>query len=648
MPTCKLSHGTRPVSDNTTCNNVYLCNQGSSEHVELDQLCDGKENCGEEASVCLASRKTSLLFVSPTYFRGTHFILHCIPGLVSIAKLQDVPCIEDTFKGPDYPVFGEINPPKLRLPTKTVNCENVYGEAYVYLACMGRCMKSICPLKSLDYESCSENSIPNKAYSLGTNGYLTIVTKEKGQYHNRYFKCSNKKCVTYKKVCNLANDCGDDSDEANCTHFQCNTSKFYIPHTKKCDGEVDCKDYSDECNQDCGKRLISSTFLRIMAWVIGGTSVCMNINSLLKAINDPWNNRNTVRINRTLKMLISFGDLLSGLYLLIIVLVDTYNFKSNYCENQLDWLTSDFCALLGMTNIIGSHVSLFTMTFLSVVRLVTVRSQGIIELAKHLKFKIGTVVCFIIAFSVCIACTPFVSQFEDFYVNGMSYKDISLFIGAANKENHLDIFNAYYGKVSKQQMSWKDIKKLLQLIFSDDYGEISSRKIHFYGNEGVCLFKYFVKSDDPQKFFVWTVLTINFLCFLVISICYCMLARGAKQTNKFVRRMMARVNVNAKHKKSDKLQRNITRIIATDFVCWVPFIFICGLHSLEIMDATFLYSVCSIVILPINSLVNPLIYDDILSKWFRQLKRLLCSNSAANNVNLKKIVVPDIEMRAIK
>ena len=55
-PTCKLSHGTRRVFDNTTCNNVYLCKQGSSVHVELDQLCDGKDNCGEEASVCLASQ----------------------------------------------------------------------------------------------------------------------------------------------------------------------------------------------------------------------------------------------------------------------------------------------------------------------------------------------------------------------------------------------------------------------------------------------------------------------------------------------------------------------------------------------------------------------------------------------------------------
>ena len=63
------------------------------------------------------------------------------------------------------------------------------------------------------------------------------------------------------------------------------------------------------------------------------------------------------------------------------------------------------------------------------------------------------------------------------------------------------------------------MKKLLDRMFSDDYGEISSRIIHFYVlNEGVCLFKYFVKIDDPQEISDWILLTMHFLCFFWLSV----------------------------------------------------------------------------------------------------------------------------------
>ena len=58
------------------------------------------------------------------------------------------------------------------------------------------------------------------------------------------------------------------------------------------------------------------------------------------------------------------------------------------------------------------------------------------------------------------------------------------------------------------------------------------------------------------------------------------------------------------------MQRKIAIIIATDFCCWVPFVIVCCLHSLSLLDATPWYALFSIVILPINSVINPLLYDN--------------------------------------
>ena len=68
------------------------------------------------------------------------------------------------------------------------------------------------------------------------------------------------------------------------------------------------------------------------------------------------------------------------------------------------------------------------------------------------------------------------------------------------------------------------------------------------------------------------------------------------------------------NKRNRKMQRKISIIIATDFLCWVPFVVICCLHSLSILDATPWYSLFSIVILPINSVINPLLYDSKASR----------------------------------
>ena len=55
-------------------------------------------------------------------------------------------------------------------------------------------------------------------------------------------------------------------------------------------------------------------------------------------------------------------------------------------------------------------------------------------------------------------------------------------------------------------------------------------------------------------------------------------------------------------------------IIITDFMCWVPFIVVCGLHYLSVFDATPWYSLFSLVVLPINSLINPLLYNEEIAK----------------------------------
>lgn len=57
-------------------------------------------------------------------------------------------------------------------------------------------------------------------------------------------------------ICFPDNDCGDNSDEAGCSHscssaqFKCNSGRC-IPDYWTCDGDNDCGDYSDETHANC-------------------------------------------------------------------------------------------------------------------------------------------------------------------------------------------------------------------------------------------------------------------------------------------------------------------------------------------------------------------------------------------------------------
>jgi hypothetical protein len=218
--------------------------------------------------------------------------------------------------------------------------------------------------------------------------------------------------------------------------------------------------------------------------------------------------------------------------------------------------------------------------------------------------------------SVVIAFVPIVGRFEDFFVNGIRFaSELQLFTGTPKKREIMLVLEAYYGRMRKTTLSWATTLKMVRNMFSHHHGYVDHTsvvtKLGFYGNDGVCLFKYFVDTEDPQKLFVWSILAVNFICFTLISTSYLAIALISQRSSQNVTN--SKVNKPASDR-SRKMNQRIACIITTDFLCWVPFIMICGLHSLEALDATRWYSIFSMIILPINSVLNPLIYDDTVTR----------------------------------
>ena len=174
-------------------------------------------------------------------------------------------------------------------------------------------------------------------------------------------------------------------------------------------------------------------------------------------------------------------------------------------------------------------------------------------------------------------------------------------------------------------------------MFSKEHGQLGRNPVHFYGNDGFCLFKYFVRSDDARRsrnpvesgttdvqgdIIVWLMLGLNFACFICITICYTCINIITMRSS----RLSASDQDTAAKRRQREVQTKVTLIVATDFLCWVPFIIISALHNWKVIDATYWYGNFTLTVIPLNSVINPVIYDSKLKEMstscIRKLVRL--------------------------
>ena len=475
-------------------------------------------------------------------------------------------------------VYG-VDEIKVRFPSININnkCHYLYGEVYVFYSCNNLCLDPgiRCSLGSgmasiVNHVNTNLlNVLHNKSDSLSHNNHsnkfcanakmqkrvtnsiyidesqlVPVLENKNSKYGSSLFQCKQSKvCLMKHRVCDLVMDCGlnDESDEADCNnHFRCDGNRL-LPLYTKYDNIQHCRDSSDKCASTCSNlRIINSPWLRVIVWIVGSIATVINLKIVLTNLKTVNLIKSRILFaNKILAGSISLGDLCVGIYIVALAATDAY-YKEGYCWIRHAWLSSLTCSVMGILNTAGNLISLLSMTFLGLYRLKVILRIKQRRKTRHKDIKLITmIVALVFIMSLTISIVPVIPLFNEYFINAYYYGNATvILVGAQDKKSHLKLISAFHGRtrLDNNWYSWALLQRLLFYNVFTSTKSITVRKIGFYGNDAVCIFKYIVTKEDDQKVFSLTVLGLHFGCLLAIVLSYMVIRRKTvKATRKFDR-----------------------------------------------------------------------------------------------------------------
>jgi len=453
-----------------------------------------------------------------------------------------------------------------------------------------------------------------------------IVEEEEGCPARFYCKSGDAISIDVNLLCDGIPQCDDFSDEVDCSdRFYCaNGVPYSVPISNKMDGKTDCSDFSDECPKDLDedvlssrKELLGSTGFRVTTWIIGIVAVMGNIVTFAGAAKSliQMKNINPIsKINFVFLLNLSVADCLMGFYLLSLSFKSLY-FSGKYCMYDKAWRSGPTCAGLGGLALISSQSSVFIL-----VGLTTLRLYSVLNPAKTKNFSLLLpVLALFLAWSVSIlvAVLPRAMQLSDYFVSE---------IWMPTNFTNMEIRNKFSQVVFVQRLatikpvanplpeitSWIALGKFIQT----NYPELEIKGYFgYFSDNSLCLPKFFVSIGEAGWEYTVGIILFNFLAFFYVCVAYWVIFKVS--ANRHAKKMRSQQLV--------QMQKRVARLVVTDFFCWIPICIMSFVHLGGINVPDFAYAFSAVILLPINSAINPFLYSNTLAKPIERLYKTIFS-----------------------
>ncbi|XP_038053554.1 G-protein coupled receptor GRL101-like, partial [Patiria miniata] len=313
----------------------------------------------------------------------------------------------------------------------------------------------------------------------------------------------------------------------------------------------------------CGS-LMQNYGLRICMWVLGMSALLGNFGIIVWRF---WHaeGSDVMRVHSFMVHNLAVSDFLMGVYMLIIAAADIH-YGDRYSYKSREWRSSAPCKAAGILSVLSSEASVFFVTLISIECFLNLVFPFSRFKLRPSSARIVVLAAWVVA--VCLGVVPTLVVDLDSDVYGLS--DVCIGLPLTTKA---------YGV----QLQPSDI--------DNPFGGADTLQI--------------VSSTSQKPAWILSIvlfLGVNSGCFLVVLACYISIFVKVKLSAR-------RVGTAAHRERDVILAVKMALIVGTDFACWMPVI-ILGILSQTgaVQVGVEVYSWIVVLVLPINSSLNPYLY----------------------------------------
>ena len=412
-------------------------------------------------------------------------------------------------------------------------------------------------------------------------------------------------------------DCPRGFDETFCPkRFKCNaTGKISIDVLQVCDGKADCDDQSDENNCPNAKKIfsifssdtemIANLGIKSAFWIMGILVIVGNSYVIITRIGFLKRKQtfDGISFHQFIILNISTADLIMGIYLITIASYDV-SFSGFYGAVDRKWRSSLKCSVIGSLAVISSEASCFLMVVLTGFRLKNI-TKAIESLTASMRpWKICIIAAWL--FSFILGIVPMLPQTSQYFLHSFSYS--SPFQNSTWYTADLEQFACRLSALSNKTINFTGKKsQSIETFVAGSFPNNASVKLFgYYGETSVCMPRFYVTYGESSWEFTLSIIAINFLSFVFIAVSYFFIYKHSTASS-------ATLGTNRPNNQAKTMQKRIARIIATDFCCWIP-ICVMGFVRLGVEFSDIAYQISAVLLLPINSAINPLLFSPLSDK----------------------------------
>ena len=564
--------------------------------ISSNQVCNGVSDCYDMSDECLCEK----------YFETEM--------CKSVFKTNAFQCFSDNTQQLNA-LINTTNTTTADLNNPFVKCHTKYKSLIVAIACDGR-------------PECKDYS--DECHCANPPLFCNDTCHHSFLMGDRY--CDGVEDQAWGFINNSA--CPQGFDEMFCPkRFNCSANgKVSIDVLQVCDGKADCDDEEDE--RSCPSPLniqrifssdaemIDNSGLKAAFWIIGFVVLLGNAYVVVTTILFLKKHKKLDKIGfqHFIKLNISIADFIMGIYLITIAIYSAL-FSGYYGEVDKKWRSSLKCSVIGSLAVVSSESSCFLMVVLTAFRLVNI-TNPIGSLTFSLRpWKISLGLSWL--FSFILGIVPTLNVAFQYFVHSFSCS--SKFQNEEWSVANLKDFVCRLVELSNSTLkaTSNEFQSLQNYLESSLPEEVSVNLFGYYGATSVCMPRFYVARGESSWIYTLAVITLNFLCFLFIAVSYFVIYKQSSKPSPNLRN-------NKSIKQAATMQKRIARIIATDFFCWIP-ICIMAYLRLGIDFSNIVYQISAVILLPINSALNPFLFsslpDKLVSLFRLKLQNMIKSTS---------------------